>query len=216
MKKKTIAVTDLLVWAPHCKQICLAKVTVPKILMPAFLKTELNFCQVLSHLLNSCVWGWPWISRFESLFLLFHFCFDRISHDQFISDSPEHTLSTTAGAQTEELAVESAGVYRALDPIPPWGLVKKWVSSTTVSALPLPGCCNYCWELLTSSRVLSSTLKWIIFCNQVEWKHGHTPPAGCSSKPQPFVVLQFCILNVPVQTLSFRELCWMRRAGATT
>lgn len=56
MKKKTTAVTDLLVSSPHCKQICLAKVTVPKILMPAFLKTELNFCQVLSHLLNSCVY----------------------------------------------------------------------------------------------------------------------------------------------------------------
>lgn len=55
-KKKTTAVTDLLVLAAHCKQICLAKVTVPKILMPAFLKTELNFCQVLSHLLNSCVY----------------------------------------------------------------------------------------------------------------------------------------------------------------
>lgn len=55
MKKKTTAVTDLLVLAPHCKQICLAKMTAPKILMPAFLKTELNFCQVLSHLLNSCV-----------------------------------------------------------------------------------------------------------------------------------------------------------------
>lgn len=56
MKKKTTAITDLLVLAPHCKQICLAKVTVPKILMPAFLKMELNFCQVLSHLLNSCVY----------------------------------------------------------------------------------------------------------------------------------------------------------------
>lgn len=55
MQKKPTAVTDLLVFAPRCKQSCLAKVTVLKILMPTFLKTELNFCQVLSHLLNSCV-----------------------------------------------------------------------------------------------------------------------------------------------------------------
>ncbi|XP_077041631.1 uncharacterized protein LOC129126097 isoform X2 [Agelaius phoeniceus] len=43
----------------------------------------------------------------------------RISHDQFISDSPDHTLGTTAGAQTERPAVESAGLYRALEPILP-------------------------------------------------------------------------------------------------
>lgn len=55
MQKKPAAVTDLLVFAPRCKQSCLAKVTVLKILMPT-LKTELNFCQVLSHLLNSCVY----------------------------------------------------------------------------------------------------------------------------------------------------------------
>lgn len=118
MKKKTTAATDLLVSAPHCKQICLAKVTVPKILMPAFLKTELNFCQVLSHLLNSCVYEGD--LEYPDLSL----CFHRISHDQFISDSPDHILCTTAGAQTEEPAVESAGVYRALDPDLPGGWVK--------------------------------------------------------------------------------------------
>ncbi|RLW03803.1 hypothetical protein DV515_00006347, partial [Chloebia gouldiae] len=42
----------------------------------------------------------------------------RISHDQFISDSPDHTLCTAAGAQAEEPAVESDGVSPGLPALP--------------------------------------------------------------------------------------------------
>lgn len=124
MKKKTTAVTDLLVSAPHCKQICLAKVTVPKILMPAFLKMELNFCQVLSHLLNSCMNE----GDLEYPDLSLCFC----SFTSALIGSPMTSSSvtvqiihccTTAGAQPEP-AMEGAGVYRALDPIRPGGWVK--------------------------------------------------------------------------------------------
>lgn len=118
-KKKTTAVTDLLVLAPHCKQICLAKVTVPKILMPVFLKTELNFCQVLSHLLNSCVCEGD--LEYPDLNLCFRSSTSALIGSPMISSSVTVQIihCTTAGAQAEESAVESDGVYRALDPFPP-------------------------------------------------------------------------------------------------
>lgn len=45
-------------------------------------------------------------------------------------------------------------------------------------------------------------------------QHGHTPLVGTSSEPQPFVVLQFCILSIQVQSLIFRKWCQRREGGS--
>lgn len=83
-----------------------------------------------------------------------------------------------------------------------------------VPALALPGWCNYCWELLPRQFKFHFKMNHILY-ESFKWNENMdtTPPAGASSKPQPLVVLHFCILSVQVQTLSFRKLCWMKGAG---
>lgn len=164
MQKKPTIVTDLFVFAARCKRSCLAKVTVLKILMPAFLKTEFNFCQVLPHLLNSCVWGWP--CGFSLCFHCQFFCLDKISYDQFLSLTVEIIHCTDVGAQKKQLW-RWAGEYKdfqpAHGPLCLLGAGHKRVCSVSVSALALTSWCNYCWELLTRQNRLQLTVQQVKF-----------------------------------------------------